>query len=272
MTERVRPTPEVAKLETEQPRNYRAIVLPSYGMSRFRLADAPAALQQQVMNGERSFNEYRLSAFSGWECRAGFEAALEIWRAQGEWPYLIIGGAKIYRGDPKNDGDSMKTLLLQLRDKETGIGIPEERIIQTTDATNTYNQLLHVRDRIRRLGIKGKFLTIHADLHQYRVPILLGRYRMNSDALIAEDILSEIYPAFRLFWHGGVDSRGKLQPGLKNDPAYKKTLEFESRLAWALKIDRWGHLARLLSWGAFIKKGRADVPDVRRKRFERNYQ
>lgn len=263
---------QVGNIERESPPKYSAIVLPSYGMSRFSLADAPVALQQQVMNGERSFNEYRVSAFGGWECRAGFEVALDIWRTEGYWPYIIIGGAKIFKGDPKNDGDSMKSLLLRLRDRETGVSIPEERIIQTRDATNTYNQLLHARNAIRGLGIRGRILTIHADLHEYRVPTLVDRYGMNSDTAIAEDILSDRYPAFRSVWDEGyVDRQGVFQLGMKHDPSYKKTKELEANLARLLVFDRWGHFARLASRVAFIKKGSADVPDVRHRQTVRSY-
>ncbi|KKQ34976.1 MAG: hypothetical protein US51_C0020G0002 [Microgenomates group bacterium GW2011_GWA2_37_6] len=260
---------EEGNTETEQPSRYNAIVLPSYGMSRWRLEEAPVALQQQVMNGERAFNEYRLSAFGGWECRAGFEIAVEIWKAHGYWPHLVIGGAKIFKGDPKNDGDSMKTLLLQLRDGETGIGIPEERIIQTRDATNTYNQLLHARDAIRQLGIKGRVLTIHADLHEYRVPALVDIYGMNSDTAIAEDILSDRYPAFRSVWDEGyVDRQGVFQLGMKHEPSYKKTKELEANLA---RLNRLSHVARGLSWIAFNWKGGADVPDIRKRATVRSY-
>lgn len=207
--------------DLEPPPIFEVIVIPSYGMSK-------------------SKNTYKLSFFSEVVAIASYE----MWR--GHWaPKVITEGAKIFPGDPTNDGDLIKSFLIEL-------GIPEEAIIQRRDTSNTYNQLLDAKAALKELGIpENRALFIYSDLHKYRIPELLKNYDISSEYIVAEDILSEYYPPFASFWDN-----------IKNDPSYKEKVEdIEEKLASALRIDPQGKLARLASWLIFPFAG-ADVPDV----------
>lgn len=213
--------------KAELPRNpevkfqYGAIIIPSYGMSR-------------------DSKGYHLTFFSGIACRAAYE----LWK-DGLASKVIIEGAKIFPKDSMNDGDLMHNLLLKL-------GVAESAIVQRRDNSNTYNQLLDARKTIREQKIPGKVLIVHSDLHDPRVPILADNYQINSDKKIAEEVMSDKYPAFRKVWDE-----------IKSDPSYKEKMkDVEALMVKALKIDPQGHLARLASWASFPFKG-ADVPDIR---------
>lgn len=216
--------------DLEPPPIFEVIVIPSYGMSK-------------------SGNMYKLSFFS----QVVSIAAFEMWK--GHWaPKVIIEGAKIFPGDPTNDGDIMKSFLLDL-------GMPEEAIIQRRNTSNTYNQLLDAKAALKELGIpENRALFIYSDLHKYRIPELLKNYDINSEHIVAEDILSEYYPPFASFWND-----------VKNDPSYKEKVEnIEEKLANALKIDPQGKLARLASWLIFPFAG-ADVPDIKEGKAIRHF-
>lgn len=223
-----------------------AIVIPSYGMSRWE-----------------DGSEYRLSFFSGVVCKAAFE----MWRGLGARK-IIIEGARIFPGDPKNDGDLMKDLLLRL-------GVPEDVIVQRRDNHNTYEQLLDARRALEELGIpQDEAVFVYADLHKQRIPKLLKNYKINSDSITAEEWLSGLdrYRAFREVWEQGYrDREGRRHLGIKHDPSYlEKAVKVEAKLARALKFDPRGRLARVASRVIFPIKG-ADVPDVRHRQTVRSY-
>lgn len=209
-----------------------AIVIPSYGMSKWDSGD-----------------RYRLSFFSGVVTRAAFE----MWRSLGAGK-IIIEGARIFPNDPANDGDLMKDLLLRL-------GVPEETIIQRRNNTNTYNQLLDSRTALQELGIaQDEALYIYSDLHKQRIPKLMEAYRLDSDSILAENVLSDIHPRFAHAWDL-----------IRSHPSYYKLMERpEEILTHALAIDTQGRLARLVSKLIFPFKG-ADVPDIRHREAVRSY-
>lgn len=207
---------------------YEAIVIPSYGMSKDKEGT------------------YKLSFFSGVACRASYE----LWK-DGVAPIVIIEGATIFPGDPKNDGDLMKALLLKL-------GMPEDAILQRRNNTNTYNQILDSKRTVEEMNIRGRVLTVFCDLHKQRIPNLIENYHINSDTRIAEDVLSERYPAFARVWQI-----------IKNDPTYKEKIEkVEAKIAKALRVDPQGMLARVASWVLFPITG-ADVADVKHRKITR---
>ena len=219
-------------LGEEIPPQFGAVVIPSYGMSRWETG-----------------NKYRLSFFSGVVCKAAFEA----WKTLGV-PKIIIEGARIFPGDPKNDGDLMKDLLMRL-------GVPEEAIVQRRNNHNTYEQILDSKRALAELEIpQHEALYVYPHLHRRRIPRLLNNYGMNSHQLIAENVLSETYPKFAEIWDV-----------IRDDPSYHEKAERpETLLTLALLVDRQGWLARKASERLFPHKG-ADVPDVRHLQTVRSY-
>lgn len=240
----------MTEAKTELSRNaenlpqYGAIVVPSYGMSK-------------------DSRGYHLTYFSGVVCKAAYE----LWK-DGVAPKVVIEGAKIFPNDPTNDGDLMHQFLLKL-------GMPEGAIIQRKDNTNTYNQFLDVKKTLEQEGIKGKVFTIYCDLHKYRVPKLLKNYGITSnpkaDSKVAEDFLSEKYPAFKKAWEGYTNKDGKVWMGIKNDLSYKiKFKSLEAALGFELFFDKNGKLVMDYSNKRFAKKG-ADVPDIRHRKAVRSF-
>ncbi|MEK9178354.1 MAG: hypothetical protein AAB801_01075 [Patescibacteria group bacterium] len=220
----------------ERAPSYGAIVIPSYGMSKWETG-----------------SEYRLSFFSGVVTRAAYE----LWK-KGVAPRIIIEGAKIFPGDPNNDGDLMKQFLVKLAEND-GLEFPEDSIVQRRDNKNTYTQIADAKSAVQELGITQKVLTVYCDLHELRVPALIRKYGINSDTRVAEEVLSEKYPAFAEVWNL-----------IKSDPSYKRTKAMEFVLFMLLKIDPYDTFARFISSKRFKSKG-ADVPDVRHRRTVRSY-
>lgn len=221
----------------EVPPIFAAIVVPSYGMSEWE-------------TGEK----YRLSFFGGVVTRAAFEYR-EMIEAMGLGaPKIVIEGAVIFPGDPKNDGDLMKDHLLRL-------GVPESSIVQRKNNHNTYEQLLDSKKALQELRIpQHEALYLYSDLHRQRIPKLMRNYGLSSHTAIAEDFLSEIHPAFARAWER-----------IKSDPSYHEKAERpEAMMTRALWIDPRGVIARKASEIIFARKG-ADVPDVRHRQTVRNY-
>ncbi len=220
----------------EQPRRYDAIVIPSYGMSKWVLPESPWV-------HERPFNEYRMTAFDGWLCKATIIKWNEQKLKTGTGPMVFISGAKIFPNDPKNDADLMRLFLEQH-------GIPGDRIVQLRDGTNTVNVVTHIQETLRRHGISRKILAIYSDFHD-RFPQLLQNYGISSDTAVAEEILSESDPVFKRAWEGGylTDKEGNTRfvPGIKDDSSYKKIKKSEAQWAKRLKLDRKGYSIRALS-------------------------
>lgn len=222
----------------EIPPPFAAIVIPSYGMS-----------------GWEGDNPYRLSFFGGVVTRAAFEFRKNLGAHYLKAPPIIIEGAVIFPGDPKNDGDLMRDLLIRL-------GVPESEIVQRRDNHNTYEQLLDSRKALAEMGIpQHEALYIHAHLHRQRIPKLLKNYRMDSYAFIAEDVLSSFYPAFAHVWNL-----------IKSDPSYREKAENpETWLTRALWVDPRGALANRVSTNIIFPRHGADVPDVRHRQTVRSY-
>ncbi len=223
----------------EIPPMFAAIVIPSYGMSRWK-----------------DGNPYRLSFFSGIVCRAAYEVRKQMLEVIPEFeaPPIVVEGARIFPGDPKNDGDLMSDLLIRL-------GVSPEAIIQRRDNRNTYDQLLDSKRMLAEREIpQHEAYYIYSDLHKQRIPRLMKNYGMNSHSLIAENYLSDKYPAFADVW-----------AMIKNDPSYHEEAEKpETWMTRALWIDPQGVLARKASEFIFARKG-ADVPDVRHRQTVRSY-
>lgn len=195
----------------EIPPMFAAIVVPSYGMSEWETE-----------------NKYRLSFFGGVVTRAAFEYG-EMIKSMGLGaPAIIIEGAVIFPGDPMNDGDLMKDLLVRL-------GVPEGSVVQRRDNHNTYEQLLDSKKALQELGIpQHEALYLYSDLHRQRIPRLMRNYGLNSHTAIAEDFLSEMHPAFARAWER-----------IKSDPSYHEKAEKpETMMTRALWIDPRGVIAR----------------------------
>lgn len=221
----------------EIPPPFAAIVIPSYGMSKWETG-----------------KPYKLSFFGGVVTRAAYEWRKRLEDQGFEPPRIIIEGAVIFPGDPKNDGDLMSDFLVDL-------GVPENAIIQRRDNHNTYEQLQDSKRILAQLGIpQHEAFYIYSDLHKQRIPRLMKNYSMNSHTAIAEEMLSSFYPAFADAW--GL---------IKNDPSYHEKAEKpETMMTRALWIDPKGWFARKASDFIFPRKG-ADVPDVRHRRTVRTY-
>lgn len=216
---------------TERNYPYGAIVIPSYGMSRWETG-----------------SPYRMSFFSG---NAG-KAAVKRWE-EGVAPIIIVEGAQIFPGDPMNDGDLIRPAIAKK-------GAPEDVVFQRKDSTNTYDQIWDAREAIRELEITKKVLVIHAHLHRRRVPNLVRKYGIDADTEIAEDVLSEGNPKFAHVWDI-----------IKNTWGYRKTLFLELVASMLMKVDTpRDTIARKLSARRFKKHG-ADVPDVRHMQTVRSY-
>lgn len=210
---------------------YGAIIIPSYGMSRWEKG-----------------SPYRMSFFSG---EVG-KAAVERWK-DGAAPIIIVEGAQIFPGDPTNDGDLIKPAIVRQ-------GVPGDMVFQRRDNTNTYDQIQDAKNATHELEITGKVLVVHADLHKRRVPGLVKKYRINADTEIAEDILSKKNPSFAHSWRM-----------IKTTWGYRKTLALEFIASMLMKVDTpRDTIARKLSARRFKKHG-ADVPDVRHRQIVRNY-
>lgn len=218
---------------SEQPQTqyrYAAIVIPSYGMSRWETG-----------------SPYRMSFYSGDVGKAAVKRVKE-----GFAPLVILEGAQIFPDDSTNDGDVIKPAMIRQ-------GLPESTIIQRRDTRNTYDQMEDAKETINQLGITGKVLVIHADLHRWRVPGLVKKHGISADTEIAENILSEGNPNFAHVWSM-----------IKNTWGYRKTLLLEFAASMLMKVDRRDKVAKWLSARRFRKHG-ADVPDVRRLQTIRSY-
>ncbi len=216
---------------TERNYPYGAIVIPSYGMSKWEKG-----------------SPYRMSFFSG---NVG-KAAVKRWQ-EGIAPIIIVEGAQIFPGNPMNDGDLIKPAIVKQ-------GASEDIVFQRRDSTNTYDQIRDAREAIQELEITEKVLVVHAHLHRRRVPDLVRKYGINADTEIAEDVLSEGNPKFAHVW--GI---------IKNTWGYRKTLFLEFVASMLMKVDTpRDTIARKLSARRFKKHG-ADVPDVRHRQTVRSY-